>query len=45
MFMGLLLWLAYFFATYVVVKFLIRGGLMHFAHSPVAQGLAAVTEA
>lgn len=43
--MGLLLWLAYFFATYVVVKFLIRGLLMHNASKPWAQGLAAITEA
>ncbi len=43
--MGLMLWLLYFFATYVVVKFLIRGGIMHFAGSPAAQGLAAITEA
>lgn len=42
---GILLWLAYFTATYIVVKFLIRGALMHFAGSPAAQGLAAVTEA
>lgn len=45
MIVGLLLWLVYFWASYVVVKFLIRGGTMHFAGSPVAQGLAAVTEA
>lgn len=43
--MGILIWLAYFTATYIVVKFLIRGGTMHFASSPAAQGLAAVTEA
>lgn len=43
--MGILLWLAYFTATYIVMKFLIRGAIMHFAHSPAAQGLAAVTEA
>jgi len=43
--MGLLLWLAYFTATYIVVKFLIRGATMHFASKPWAQGLAAVTEA
>lgn len=42
---GLLLWLLYFAATYIVVKFLIRGLLMHFASKPWAQGLAAVTEA
>lgn len=42
---GLLLWLVYFWATYVVVKFLIRGALIHFHKSPAAQGLAAVTEA
>lgn len=42
---GLILWLLYFGATYVVVKFLIRGALMHFAASPAAQGLAAITEA
>ena len=45
MVMGLILWLMYFAATYIVVKFLIRGGIMHFAHHPWAQGLAAVTEA
>lgn len=43
--MGVLLWIAYFTATYIVVKFLIRGAIMHFAHHPWAQGLAAVTEA
>lgn len=43
--MGILFWLAYFTATYIVVKFLIRGATMHFAHSPAAQGLAAITEA
>jgi hypothetical protein len=43
--MGILLWLAYFTATYIVVKFLIRGAIMHFAGSAPAQGLAAVTEA
>ncbi len=43
--LGILFWLAYFTATYVVVKFLIRGATMHFAHTPAAQGLAAVTEA
>jgi hypothetical protein len=43
--MGILLWLLYFTATYIVVKFLIRGATMHFAGSPAAQGLAAVTEA
>jgi hypothetical protein len=43
--MGILLWLAYFTATYIVVKFLIRGAIMHFASSAPAQGLAAVTEA
>lgn len=42
---GLLLWLLYFTATYIVVKFLIRGLLMHWANKPWAQGLAAVTEA
>jgi hypothetical protein len=42
---GIALWLLYFTATYIVMKFLIRGALMHFAASPVAQGLAAVTEA
>jgi uncharacterized membrane protein len=42
---GLLLWLLYFWASYVVVKFLIRGAVMHFAAHPAAQGLAAVTEA
>jgi len=42
---GILLWLVYFTATYIVVKFLIRGGLMHFAGRPWAQGLASVTEA
>lgn len=45
MIMGVLLWIAYFTATYIVVKFLIRGAVMHFAHKPWAQGLAAVTEA
>jgi hypothetical protein len=43
--MGILFWLAYFTATYIVVKFLIRGAIMHNASSPWAQGLAAVTEA
>jgi len=43
--MGILMWLVYFTATYIVMKFLIRGALMHFAHCPAAQGLAAVTEA
>jgi hypothetical protein len=43
--MGLFLWLLYFWASYVVVKFLIRGGTMHFAGHPAAQGLAAITEA
>ena len=43
--MGILLWLAYFTATYIVVKFLLRGATMHFASNPAAQGLAAVTEA
>lgn len=42
---GILLWLVYFAATYIVVKFLIRGAVMHFAGHPAAQGLAAVTEA
>jgi hypothetical protein len=42
---GILLWLLYFTATYIVMKFLIRGALMHFAGSPAAQGLASVTEA
>lgn len=45
MIMGVLFWLVYFLASYIVVKFLIRGLLMHFAHQPWAQGLAAVTEA
>lgn len=45
MFVGLLLWLVYFWASLVVVMFLIKGALMHFASSPIAQGLAAVTEA
>lgn len=45
MIVGLLLWLLYFWASYVVVKFLVRGALMHFASHPAAQGLAAVTEA
>lgn len=45
MLIGLLAWFAYFTATYIVVKFLIRGLLMHFAHKQWAQGLAAVTEA
>ena len=43
--MGVLLWLVYFTATYIVMKFLIRGALMHFAGYNWAQGLAAVTEA
>lgn len=42
---GLVLWLVYFWASYVVVKFVTRGALMHFAGHPAAQGLAAVTEA
>lgn len=42
---GLLLWLVYFAATYIVVTFLIRGALIHNASKPWAQGLAAVTEA
>src|SRR5579859_3810737 len=42
---GLLMWLVYFWASYVVVKFLIRGATMHFAGHPAAQGLAAITEA
>lgn len=42
---GIILWLMYFLATYIVVKFLVRGAIMHFADSPAAQGLAAVTEA
>lgn len=43
--MGILFWLLYFASSYVVVKFLIRGATMHFAHTPAAQGLAAITEA
>jgi hypothetical protein len=43
--MGLVLWVLYFGATYIVWKFLTRGLLMHFASKPWAQGLAAVTEA
>jgi hypothetical protein len=43
--LGLLAWLVYFTATYIVVKFLIRGALIHCADSPAARGLAAVTEA
>jgi hypothetical protein len=43
--MGILFWLLYFTASYIVVKFLIRGATMHFASSPVSQGLAAITEA
>jgi hypothetical protein len=43
--MGLLFWLVYFTATYIVAKFLLRGALMHFAGYAPAQGLAAVTEA
>lgn len=43
--MGILFWLAYFTATYIVMKFLIRGATMHFASHPAAQGLAAITEA
>lgn len=42
---GVLLWLTYFLASYIVVKFLVRGALMHFAGHPAAQGLAAITEA
>ena len=42
---GLLLWLVYFAASMIVVQFLIKGALMHFAGNPAAQGLAAVTEA
>lgn len=45
LFFGILIWLMYFTATYIVVKFLIRGAIMHFAAHPAAQGLAAVTEA
>ena len=45
MIVGLFLWLVYFTATYIVMKFLLRGGLMHFAGNPAAQGLAAITEA
>lgn len=45
MLMGILMWLLYFWASYVVVKFLIRGATMHFASNPAAQGLAAITEA
>jgi hypothetical protein len=43
--MGIFFWLLYFSASYIVVKFLIRGATMHFASSPAAQGLAAITEA
>lgn len=43
--MGLVLWLVYFTATYIVVSFLIRGLAMHYAGKPWAQGLASVTEA
>lgn len=43
--LGILLWLVYFAASYIVVKFLIRGAVMHNAHKSWAQGLAAVTEA
>lgn len=43
--MGIALWLIFFTATYIVMKFLIRGALMHFASHNWAQGLAAVTEA
>ena len=43
--MGVLFWLLYFTATYIVMKFLIRGATMHFASHPAAQGLAAITEA
>jgi hypothetical protein len=43
--MGILFWLLYFTASYIVVKFLIRGATMHFAHTAPAQGLAAITEA
>lgn len=42
---SLLFWLLYLTASYIVMKFLIRGALMHFAQYPAAQGLAAVTEA
>jgi hypothetical protein len=42
---GLALWLVYIWASLVVVKFIERGALMHFAGHPAAQGLAAVTEA
>jgi uncharacterized membrane protein len=45
MIVGLLLWLVYFWASLVVVMFLVKGALMHFASHPAAQGLAAVTEA
>jgi hypothetical protein len=43
--MGVLFWLLYFTASYIVMKFLIRGATMHFASHPAAQGLAAITEA
>jgi hypothetical protein len=43
--MGIALWLIFFTSTYIVMKFLIRGALMHFASHNWAQGLAAVTEA
>ena len=43
--MGVLFWLLYFTASYIVMKFLIRGATMHFAAHPAAQGLAAITEA
>lgn len=43
--MGVLFWLLYFTASYIVMKFLIRGAVMHFASHPAAQGLAAITEA
>jgi len=43
--MSVLWWLAFFAASYIVVKFFIRGLIMHFASHPWAQGLAAITEA
>lgn len=45
MIVGLLLWLVYLWASIVVLFFLMRGGLMHWAGHPAAQGLAAVTMA
>lgn len=43
--LGLFMWLLYLFASMVVVMFLVKGGIMHFAGHPAARGLAAITEA